>query len=1247
LSACPACGATATPEANFCDTCGRPLSPQAWTAIVRSEALQRVVPGEERAKALDYELEAVRSDALQRFVPPGEERAKALDYELEAVRSDALQRVVPPGEERAKALDTEREADTLQQFIPRELQDKLRAARRAGTMAGERRVVTMLFCDIKGSTALAEQLDPEEWSDIVNGAFERMVRPVYRYEGTVARLMGDGLLAFFGAPIAHEDDPRRAVLAGLEIVAGMAEFRTHLPQRARELDVRVGINTGLVVVGAVGSDLRLEYSALGDAINVAARMEQTAVPGTVQITGDTLRTITGQFAVEPLGGIEVKGKAAPVPAYRVLRRRTGVEARRHQVSFRAPLVDRLREWELLRGAFDGLAGGRGGIIFLSGDAGLGKTRLIDEALERLAPPVGAQIAIASAYAYETAQPYGLSTRLLRGVLGLAASDAPETIRARLDDALVGAAAEHRRVLETLFGVSPDLPGHELTGEAFATQLVACVDEFWRGRAAAGPVVLVLDDLQWADASSTALFSHLFGLSESASVLFICAMRRDRHSHGWRLRDAAQRDYPHRFDEAALYPLTDGESLLLLDGLLDGAALPETTRQTILAKAEGNPLFVEEVVHNLIERGHLVRADEGGPWTAGALPAGIELPDSLQALLTARVDRLDEETRRTLQVASVIGRAFSRSALAALVEQPDRLDRHLLELQRMELVREVGRVPEPEYVFHHTLTHEATYNTILVKERRALHRRMAEVLEQSTGGGAAALAHHLLEGNAPERALPYLITAADTALRLNATAEAIAHYQRALPIALAGDDADCLIHLYSARGRALELESRFAEADAVFGELERLGQARSHQAMELAAVIAQGRLRANVTPLYNPVAGRALMQRALVLAEALDDRPAEVRILWNMLNIDRFDVFNLEHATIHGERALALARELGLAEETAYLLNDLGEALGSLGHMDEARAMMGEAVAHWRQLGNEPMLADGLTGYANWTAFGGDLTGARALAEEAYAVNTRIGNPWGQAYSGAVRSLIRSLQGEIGAGVEGLRTAIEKAQEAGFVGGQVLARSFLSQILLDIGAAGEAAAAAEEGLAVGRAQLPQFAGMCLARLALAHIAQGDTVAAAALLDDRLLEGTRQQAFVEIDVTLARIALALAQGDAAGGLARAEAAVARLEETNGVIWLSEVLDARAAALLALGRPAEARDALASAVAVARAAGARGALWNHLARLAAVQAQLGDSAAADTRHEAEAELRFVLENTWPDDLRRALLRAANQQN
>ena len=1220
LAACPTCGAPAAADANFCDTCGRPLGPASWLAVRPAAAASPALP-----------VPAVAGGARRATEQAGRAAPPAADD------ADAA-----PGYPPAAAPPA---SDPLEQFIPRALLDKLKDARRSGTMAGERRVVTMLFCDIKGSTALAEQLDPEEWGEIVNAAFERMVRPVYRYEGTVARLMGDGLLAFFGAPIAHEDDPRRAVLAALEIVAGVAEFRANLPPKARELDVRVGINTGLVVVGAVGSDLRLEYSALGDAINVAARMEQTAQPGTVQITEDTLRSIAGQFDVEPLGGIEVKGKAAPVSAYRVLRRRTGLESRRFQMSFRAPLVDRLREWDLLRGVFTALGGGRGGVVFLSGEAGLGKTRLIDEALERLAVPAGAQIAVAPAYAYEMGQPYGVIVRLLRVTLGLMAGDPPDVIRARLDDAMLGQDDEQRHILGTLLGAAGagDGSGSDLSGEVFAHQLVPCLEAFWRSRAAAGPLVLALDDLQWVDATSATVLAQLFALSESVAVLFLCAMRRDRRSPGWRLHDTAQRDYPHRFDEIALYPLTDSDSLMLLDGLLDGSALPETYRRTILAKAEGNPLFVEEVVHNLIERGHLVREAEGTPWTAAGAPETIELPDSLQALLTARIDRLDEGTRRVLQIASVIGRSFSRAALAALVDDADSLDRQLLDLQRAELVREIGRVPEPEYVFHHTLTHEATYNTILVKDRRALHLRVAAALEGAPGS-QAELAHHYLEANAPGRALPCLLAAADDALRLGATAEALAHYDRALPIAQEQSDVALLGHLYTARGRALELESRFAEADALYAELEALGQARGESSLELAALIAQGKLRANVTSLHDPVAARALMERALVLAEALDDRPAEVRILWNLLNIDRFDIHNLAQSALSGARALALARELGLAEETAYLLNDLGEALGSLGRMREAYAMLQEAVAHWRALGNEPMLVDGLTGASNWAYFTADLAAGQDLAEEAHQRSLRIDNPWGQAYSGGIRALLLIARGEFGAGIEALRAALRRAEEANFIGGIILVHSFLSRAMLSLGEVEEAVQLATDGLAIGRAKLPQFAGMCLGQLARAHIVARHIDDAETLLSDPLIDVEHPQAFVEMDIWLARLELALVEQRYEDALALADTANARAREMGSTIWLLEIDPRHAEALRALGRPAEARDALARAAAFARDIGARSLLWRILIELAAVREALGEDA-ADTRREAEAELAFVLANTWPDELRQTLATLAER--
>ena len=244
---------------------------------------------------------------------------------------------------------------------------------------GERRVITVLFCDVTGSTEMASHLDPEEWAEIMNAAFEYMVSPIYRYEGTVARLMGDAVLALFGAPFAHEDDPERAVLAGLDIVTGIRSFRQVISQTyGMNFDVRVGINTGPVVVGEVGAEPATEYTAMGDAINLAARMEQTAKPGTVQIGDDTFRLVAPLFEVESLGGIEVKGKDAPVNAYRVLGRKTQPGRVRGIEGLRAPLVGRGQETSRLLMAFDHTMRGRGQIVCLLGEAGLGKTRLIGE-----------------------------------------------------------------------------------------------------------------------------------------------------------------------------------------------------------------------------------------------------------------------------------------------------------------------------------------------------------------------------------------------------------------------------------------------------------------------------------------------------------------------------------------------------------------------------------------------------------------------------------------------------------------------------------------------------------------------------------------------------------------------------------------------------------------------------------------------------------------------------------------------------
>jgi class 3 adenylate cyclase len=267
----------------------------------------------------------------------------------------------------------------MQSLIPEDFATKLEGARAAQTMVGERRIVTMLFCDIKGSTVAAEQLDPEDWAEIMNGAFEYMIRPVYKYEGMVARLMGDAVLAFFGAPISHEDDPQRAIMAGLEIIEGIELYKYRMARDwGLEIDVRVGINTGLVMVGSIGSDLRMEYTAMGDAINLASRMEQSAEAGTIQVAEDTYRIAAPVFDWQELGEVEVKGKSEPIRTFRPLRRSVQPGSLRGIEGLDSPLIGRDKELEKLKSAADQLEKGFGGIIFVEGEAGLGKSRLVEE-----------------------------------------------------------------------------------------------------------------------------------------------------------------------------------------------------------------------------------------------------------------------------------------------------------------------------------------------------------------------------------------------------------------------------------------------------------------------------------------------------------------------------------------------------------------------------------------------------------------------------------------------------------------------------------------------------------------------------------------------------------------------------------------------------------------------------------------------------------------------------------------------------
>ncbi len=961
MAACPRCGVELPESAHFCDHCGLRLvdagdlhwwqKPGAASGVppTPDEARQRR-PGSGSGFAGS---EAASSDIARIATSPPAPAVQVTPVPIAPAQ-------IEPTPLTARTGDAQ-----LQQYIPKELLTKLDEARSRGEMVGERRVVTMLFCDVFGSTAAAEQLDPEEWSEIMNGAFETMIRPVYQFEGTLARLMGDGLLAFFGAPIAHEDDALRAVLTGLDIVSGIRQYRNQVTQRfGIEIDVRVGINTGMVVVGAVGSDLRMEYTALGDAINLAARMEQTAVPGTVQIAHDTYKLVKSAFEFEELGSIEIKGKTEPVLVYRPLGRKSIAGRLRGIEGLHAELVGRQAEMGALNKVVLNLKQGVGGIVCLLGEAGIGKSRLVSETRQIFDAQLGAGggWVETGSLSYETNQAYGLFQRLMRRVCGIVQDDPPELVRSRLA-AIAGnlgesAYPEAKHLLETLFGLASENGGLLLEGEAFKQALLETMQAVLREQFGGKPSVLVFEDMHWSDAASVDLLRQLLPLTEDMPLVMLCVMRNERQAPAWQIRNLADDEYRHRYTELALGPLSEAESNELVNRLLANADLPDSLRLSIIEKAGGNPYFIEEVVRTLIDSGAVVseiREINGVQtpyWRATSEGVDFDIPDNLQSLLAARIDRLEEPTRATLQIASVIGRTFFRRVLQSVDEASQELDKHLGTLLRLDMIREAARMPELEYAFRNPMTQEAVYNTILLKRRREFHRRVGEVMEalyaERLNVLSGLLAHHYALGNQAEKAIQYYRLAAQQAIAVYAYEDASHNLHQALDLIKSPEMSGLHSTLLEELGdvyRALREGERAIEHYR--GALELLpGTAAEGDLVEV-------RLQRKIVQVVSEVkwsvgldylervgaarqAARASLEGSLLHLESQPAQLETVRVLVT-LSMDAWrmeDPPDWETAQGYAQQAVEMARQVGSPV-------DLSKALGALATVLDGRSLLRE------------------------------------------------------------------------------------------------------------------------------------------------------------------------------------------------------------------------------------------------------------------------------------------------------------------
>jgi class 3 adenylate cyclase len=646
------------------------------------------------------------------------------------------------------------------------------------TRRDEMRPLTALFADIVGSTTLGERLGPDEVKVLVGECVTRMSRAVEEFGGVIQAFMGDGICAYFGVPAAHEDDPERAARAALRIIGIAAGYAAEVEAAwgISGFNVRVGVNSGPAAVGEVGA-ADAQTVALGDTTNVAARLQSAAEPGSIAIGGGTASRLAERFVLEPLGDVSVKGRANPVAAWRLVGPRQIAEP----IS-RTPLVGRVAELERLSSSADDLLVGRGTILLLLGDAGLGKTRMLGELRALVGDRATWLEGRCASYGAET--PYGPFLEVLRTRLGAAEADTELVVRTKLRSrvgVLLGeAGGAFVPFLGLMLGVRLD-DGSErellpLSADELSDRMRGAYVAWVEALATERPLVIALDDLHWADRTTRELAEELLGVTDRTGLLFAQAMRPDPASEGWALRARAQSEFAHRCSELVLSPLSPAAARELIDRLAPPGIPGDVVMDEIAARAEGNPLYLEELLRAVLEAG----GDRRRTWTI-APGSTDDLPPALESLLVARIDRLPPGPRRLAQVAAVVGREFDAD-VATSVAGSDPAD--LGGLLRADIVREVRRFPELRCSFRHGLIQQAAISTLTPTELRALYGRVGAVVDGRAGADELAelLAFYFYRSEDRARALPYLLRAADRAAGVEAFGHARELLERAKRVA---------------------------------------------------------------------------------------------------------------------------------------------------------------------------------------------------------------------------------------------------------------------------------------------------------------------------------------------------------------------------------------------------------------------------------------------------------------------------------
>jgi class 3 adenylate cyclase/tetratricopeptide (TPR) repeat protein len=812
----------------------------------------------------------------------------------------------------AAAAPTESLAQAPLTYTPPYLAEKILTSRSA--MEGERKQVTVLFADLKGSMELLADRDPEEARQLLDPVLERMMVAVHRYEGTVNQVMGDGIMALFGAPLAHEDHAVRACYAALRIQEAVKQYATEV-QRTHgvPLHIRVGLNAGEVVVRAIGSDLHMDYTAVGQTTHLAARMEQMAMPGAILITPAVLGLVEGFVQVKTLGAMPIRGLRDPVEVYEVMG--ANVVRSRLQVAAAARgltrFVGRQQELLALQQALERAGAGHGQVVALVGEPGVGKSRLVYEFIHSHHTP-GWLVLESASVSYGKATPYFPVIDLLKRYSHIEDHDDTRTIRAKvtgqvltLDETLQDTLPA---LLSLLDALPEDSPFLTLDPSQRRQRTLDALKRLCLRESQEQPLLLVFEDLHWIDTETQALLESLVESLPTARLLLLVNYRPE-YQHGW-----GSKTY---YAQLRLDPLPAASADELLHALLGDDPSLQPLTQLLITRTEGNPFFLEESVRTLVETGVLV--GEPGAYRLGQALPPSQVPATVQAVLAARIDRLPPEEKRLLQTAAVIGMEVPLSLLQAIAEAPeDAVQRGLARLQAAEFLYPTRLFPEHEYTFKHALTHEVAYGSLLQERRRVLHARIVEVIEALYPDRLAEqverLAHHAFRGERWEKALTYFRQAGAKAATRSAYREAVTCFEQAL-VALQHlpESPDTL-----AQGIDLRLDLR--DVLHPLGEIERIHDC---------------------------------LHEAESLAETLDDQRRLGRIC-HLMSLLSFQMGDYGRGLVPGQRALAIGAALGDVLLQFYAHHHLGMNYHMLGDYGQVIACLKPAVSLEGMVRSQPI-----------------------------------------------------------------------------------------------------------------------------------------------------------------------------------------------------------------------------------------------------------------------------------------------------